>query len=102
SDGAGKYQFVNLNPDSYTVLTDLPTGYTRSPSNAGSPGLDSNPSPSNVTLTSANLIDNTIDFGFCPMPNLTVTKTADATLVTEGTPIGFTVSVANGGSVWGR
>ena len=60
----GAYLFTNLNPGDYTVLVDPPAGYSVSPTNVGTPATDSNPNPSNVTLTLASPVDETVDFGY--------------------------------------
>ena len=68
TDGTGFYQFTNLNPGDYTVVVDAPGGYTASPTLVGVPTTDSNPNPSNVTLTLASPVDLTVDFGFFTPP----------------------------------
>ncbi len=63
----GYYQFANICGGNYTVVvSNVPYGYTASPSNQGSNrAVDSSNSGVAVTLA-ANASDQTIDFGFVP------------------------------------
>lgn len=104
TNGAGLYEFINLNPGDYTVLVDPPAGYTPSPTNVGGPASDSNPNPSNVTLTSSAPVDLTVDFGYFLPPTfgrIIVNKVTDPasdtttvfTFTTTGTGYqGFTLT----------
>jgi hypothetical protein len=64
----GYYQFTGVCPGSYTVVVATPpSGYTASPSLAGTNrAVDSNGSPAAVTLTASSPSDQTIDFGYVP------------------------------------
>jgi hypothetical protein len=65
TDANGNYLFSGLPAGSYSVTVAGVPGYAGSPSNqGGDPALDSNGSPSAVTLATDSSIDLTIDFGF--------------------------------------
>jgi len=69
TDANGGYQFNGLAAGSYTVTVGTPGGYTASPSNqGGDPDKDSNGSPASVTLATNSSVDNSVDFGFVPIP----------------------------------
>ncbi|MEA2475790.1 MAG: hypothetical protein QOE06_3705, partial [Thermoleophilaceae bacterium] len=65
TDQNGAYHFTALFPGTYYVQVNMPTNFTPSPVQVGSPALDSNGSIAQVLLPD-NFTDNTIDFGFVP------------------------------------
>jgi len=72
TNSVGYYKFQNVCEGTYTieiVASTLPAGVTPTANGAGSDtGKDSNGSPANVSLTTDNSTDYTIDFGFCQPP----------------------------------
>jgi len=66
TDSTGRYKFRKVCYGSYLVEVVPPAGYVLTAPNAVTDTTkDSNPNPSVVTLTEANPIDKSIDFGFC-------------------------------------
>jgi len=69
TDASGGYQFTGLSAGNYSVTVGTPAGFTASPSNqGGDPLKDSNGSPASVTLATNSSSDQSIDFGFVPIP----------------------------------
>jgi hypothetical protein len=65
TDASGNYLFSGLLAGAYTVSVATPAGFTPTAAIAGPDrAVDSNGSPTNVTLASNNAVDLTIDFGF--------------------------------------
>ena len=105
TDANGAYQFLNLNPGDYTVVVDTPAGMNAAPALVGGVTVDSNGSPTNVTLTGGSPVDNSVDFGYCaPGGRIVVRKVTDPasdtttmfTFNTTGT--GYTGFTLTGGS----
>ena len=66
TDSTGRYKFRKVCYGTYLVEVVPPAGYVLTTPNAvDDPTKDSNPNPSEVTLSEQNPIDKTIDFGFC-------------------------------------
>ena len=80
TDANGYYLFSGLYAGDYTVTVGagIPAGYTPTTSLVGTPDLDSNGSPANVTLPTNSSSDLTIDFGYVapppPPPGCTYTQ----------------------------
>lgn len=53
--------------------------------------------PGNLSNTAADQDNSTVNTPVAPSPVLSITKTADAALVNAGSPIGFSITVANAG-----
>ncbi len=69
TDGTGHYLFSNLPAGNYTVTVNPPAGFAATPSTQGSDTTkDSNGSPANVTLSTPNSTNLTVDFGFSEIP----------------------------------
>ena len=67
TDATGFYLFTNLGTGNHTVAVATPSGLVPSPSLVGADRtVDSNGSVATVTITSAQWVDHTNDFGFCP------------------------------------
>ena len=66
TDAQGYYQFSGLCAGTYhvKVLSGIPAGYVPTTTNAANADIDSNPTPSVVTLPSDFSNDSTIDFGY--------------------------------------
>ncbi len=77
-------------------------GYNASPTLQGSDRtIDSNPNPSGTTpgTLPGGSSDLTVDFGYyVGTPNLGITKTADNSSITAGSPAGYTVTISNTGN----
>jgi hypothetical protein len=66
TDSTGRYKFIRLCYGSYLVEVVPPAGYVLTTPNAVTDTTkDSNPNPSLVVISEKNLIDKSIDFGFC-------------------------------------
>jgi hypothetical protein len=70
TNSSGNYQFTNRCAGTYSVvIPTAPPGYSASPNLSGANRtLDSNGSPASVTLAANNSSDQSIDFGFVPLP----------------------------------
>jgi hypothetical protein len=62
TNASGAYSFA-VKPGTYVVTVGTPSGYTVSPTGAGTAATDNNGSGTSVTVASG-ATDNTIDFGF--------------------------------------
>lgn len=93
TDADGHYSFESLEPGNYviTVVKPLMTDPTWDLDG----GLDCK--ASFVLLSGDNRVD--VDFGFVPLPHLTVTKAADRSTVRPGDLVTFVVKIINDGKV---
>lgn len=65
SNASGAYEFTGLTLGSYTVAVSTPAGFAPTFAGmGGDPAFDSNASPAGVTLTTAQPVNTTVDFGF--------------------------------------
>src|SRR5579871_1588901 len=94
----GAYHFTGLCPGSYKVQVVTPVDYVPTVANAtgSTTANDSNTNPSVVTLAEDNSTDNTIDFGFVPVPPVKVVCPASSGVV--GVPYSSSVSASGGTS----
>ncbi|VTU00006.1 repeat domain protein : Cna B domain protein OS=Herpetosiphon aurantiacus (strain ATCC 23779 / DSM 785) GN=Haur_1649 PE=4 SV=1: Cna_B: CarboxypepD_reg: DUF11: Cna_B: Cna_B: CarboxypepD_reg: Cna_B: Cna_B [Gemmataceae bacterium] len=108
TDTDGKYEFTALPPGEYAVTVDADNftgtgalqGYLASPTGqGGDEALDSNASPSGTTplALESGGGDPTLDFGFTPTADLSLTKTVNRPTAGIGTRVVFTVTVRNDG-----
>jgi uncharacterized repeat protein (TIGR01451 family) len=104
TDANGNYLFTGLCADTYTVvIPSNPTGYNPSPILMGTNrSIDSNGSPTTVTLPANDSTDLTIDFGFVPStpsPCVPTTFTFTGSSSTSGTAGNIRNFTSNGISV---
>jgi uncharacterized repeat protein (TIGR01451 family) len=97
TDPSGFYQFTNLRPGTYALTETQPTNYVDGKDSVGSQGgAAGNDNLSNIVLPAGTSGINN-DFGEQANADLSIVKTVSAASVPAGSPITYTLTVANHG-----